>query len=165
MNNSMYKEKYPYDQFIYDFEKKHQYYHQTIPSERANPFTEKNKERELPKIKKRKRQSEKKELSIIEKSKLFMGIGIVAIVLLITILFSAMTSAIVYVNEQYKKENSTIQGEIDYLKVQLEVKNNTKKIEEYAVNSLGMIYPDENYQTILGDEAIQTAFQEADTMQ
>ncbi len=121
-----------------------------VPRRQRNPYESRNIN---VKPKQPKNESKKSQISAVEKNKTIAAIVMVGIISVGLVLFAVYTSAVAFETEKIKQENAVLQGEIDYLIVQLESENNVKKIENYALGELGMVYPEDNQRIRLTGES------------
>ncbi len=98
------------------------------------------------------KQRRREEFSRKETQWIIKNIIKVVIFVMALVLISALESAVVYNNKNLKEENLAIQGEVEFLELQLSEKITTEKIEEYAINTLGMVYPGSDQEVVLGEE-------------
>ncbi len=75
------------------------------------------------------------------------------------ILLTAVTASVKFSAGEIKSQNAEIQSQIDYHNVQLETATNAKKVEEYALKNLGMVFVDDSNEVVLGESTDETAEQ------
>lgn len=92
----------------------------------------------------------KKEDILNVKAKISMLLAIVFVGVLVTVMVvgTAFASELTYQNNELKKENAKIAKEIQTMRVEVQASSNVGKIENTALNKLGMVYP-------VGDQFIQ----------
>lgn len=85
----------------------------------------------------------KKEDTLNVKAKISMLLAVVFVGVLVSIMVvgTAFASELTYQNNELKKENAKIAKEIQTIKVEVQASSNVGKIENTALNKLGMVYP------------------------
>ncbi len=126
--------------------------HEQYEKKYSNYNSSKNKQVQFSNKKKKHKTGLNRELTPKEKNSLIKYIVKFATMCLLFLIVSSATAAITYENDKMKNMNLELEGEVNYLKIQLEAQTSNKSIEEYAIDKLGMIYPDENYQKSIGTE-------------
>ncbi|SFE49912.1 Cell division protein FtsL [Peptostreptococcaceae bacterium pGA-8] len=91
-------------------------------------------------------------MNIQDKKKSLTLVVIVGIASIILVLLAAYSAGLRVENNDYIRSNSTLQGEIDTLKVKIKSANNVEHIEKVATGKLGMVYPDASKCIYLGEE-------------
>lgn len=100
---------------------------------------------EEPVVKKKKNTGQKKasvKISAAEKGLVLSFILAVGICCIAIIFLQAFTSNISYDIYALNQEIDTVEGDIDNLNVTLQSQNNLSQIENYATNTLQMVYPE-----------------------
>lgn len=77
-----------------------------------------------------------------EKRTLLLGVLLVGVILIGAVMTSAFASDLAYNNNQIRKANSVITGEIETLRIEIQSSNNIGVIEEKAGKMLGMVNPE-----------------------
>ncbi|MEI8216704.1 MAG: cell division protein FtsL [Eubacteriales bacterium] len=76
-----------------------------------------------------------------DRAKLIMLLLVIGILCVAGVVSTAYATQIKYNLNEISKQNQIIQGEIDNINVIIEGENNITKIEDKALNQLGMVYP------------------------
>ena len=82
-----------------------------------------------------------------DRAKLLMLLLIIGVLCVVGVVSTAYATQIKYNLNEITKENIIMQGEIDNMNVIIQGENNVAKIEDKAINLLGMVYP--NYDQIV----------------
>lgn len=76
-----------------------------------------------------------------DRAKLIMLLLVIGVLCVAGVVSTAYATQIKYNLNEINKQNVVIQGEIDNLNVIIQRENNVAKIEDKAINLLGMVYP------------------------
>jgi cell division protein FtsL len=76
-----------------------------------------------------------------DRAKLIMLLLVIGVLCVAGVVSTAYATQIKYNLNEINKQNIVIQGEIDNLNVIIQEENNVAKIEDKAINLLGMVYP------------------------
>jgi cell division protein FtsL len=76
-----------------------------------------------------------------DRAKLLMLLFIIGALCVVGVVSTAYATQIKYNLNEITKENIIMQGEIDNMNVIIQGENNVAKIEDKAINLLGMVYP------------------------
>lgn len=80
-------------------------------------------------------------LNVKAKISMLLAVVFVGILVSVMVVGTAFASELTYQNNQLKKENAKIAKEIQTIKVEVQASSNVGKIENTALNKLGMVYP------------------------
>ncbi len=86
--------------------------------------------------------------------RILSGIVIIGLICVFIVVLTAYATELRVDNNRLISEINTLQGEIDTLNVRIKQANNIERIEEVAVQQLGMIYPD-------GDQCVYISQEDA----
>ncbi len=92
----------------------------------------------------------RKSSSIKTKSKFFVSVSLVGVLMFGLLVLTAITASVKFSAGEIKSMNSEIQSQIDYHNVQLKAETNAKKVEEFALSKLGMVFVEESNEVVLG---------------
>ena len=79
--------------------------------------------------------------SIIDKKKTILTVVAIGFVCIMLVLLTAFAAELRHQNNALIKQNKALQGEVDTLDVQIQAKTSIARIEDVAMNELGMVYP------------------------
>ncbi|MEG0291508.1 MAG: hypothetical protein RR495_01710 [Anaerovoracaceae bacterium] len=77
-----------------------------------------------------------------EKKRILLSLVLIGAILIGSIIMTAFAANLAYHNNQIRKENSVITGDIETLKIEIQSSNNIGIVEEKAIKKLGMINPE-----------------------
>lgn len=66
---------------------------------------------------------------------------IISLILIGMVVINAQSAKVQYSINQLKSQNALLESEVSMLKVKVERETSIEKLEEYAINKLGMFYP------------------------
>ena len=87
-----------------------------------------------------------------DKRKVLLGLFAIGAICIIMVVLTAYSAELKCDNNDLIKENEALQGEIDTLCVEIKSANNIEYIENYAIQNLGMVYPEEGECVYLNQE-------------
>lgn len=91
------------------------------------------------------------------KRKVIFNVLAVGILCIIMVVLTAYSAELKCDNNSLVCENEALQGEIDTLTVKIKSANNIEHIEAYAIEKLGMVYPEHGECVYLDQEAAPDA--------